>query len=168
MSTHPEMNTIAEAASETTAGSPQEDMAWMLQQFVSTVPDVTHAVLLSRDGLQLLDSGVDKDWADELSAAVSGLASLAANMTGLSHRKTPPRQIIIEREDCLYFVQSAGRSRAFEHYPSQRGVVDTLLVVVTAPDADAGNCGFEMARLLEKFAPYMLVSARRDADEEAR
>ncbi|MFF2506337.1 roadblock/LC7 domain-containing protein [Streptomyces sp. NPDC058067] len=171
MSTHPEMNTVTSVApgSEASASGQREDMAWLLRQFADEVPGVTHAVLLSRDGLRLLDSEVDKDWADELSAAISGVASLALNITGPSHQKRPARQVVIERDDCLFFVQSAGRSAAFDNHPGdERGVVDTVLAVITTPDADAGTAGFEMGRLVQKFAPYMQIPVRLGTGDEVR
>ncbi|MFB4420591.1 roadblock/LC7 domain-containing protein [Streptomyces sp. QL37] len=171
MSTHPELNstTGVAPASEATANHQRDDMAWLLRQFADDVPGVLHAVLLSRDGLRLLDSEVDKDWADELSAALSGVASLASNATGPSHQKRPARQVIIERDDCLFFVQSAGRSAAFEDHPgNERGEVDTILAVIAAPDADAGPVGFEMGRLVKKFAPYMQIPVRVGTGDESR
>jgi predicted regulator of Ras-like GTPase activity (Roadblock/LC7/MglB family) len=171
MSTHPGMNNVTDAApaTEATASGQQEDMAWLLRKFASEVPGVTHAVLLSRDGPRLLDSEVDKDWADELSAALCGVASLAANITGPTHKKRPARQVVIERDDCLFFLQSAGRSTAFENHPgSTGGVVDTVLAVITTPDADAGTAGYEMGRLVEKFAPYMQIPVRVGTGDEVR
>lgn len=171
MSTHPEMNNVTGAApaSEATASHQREDMAWLLRQFAADVPGVTHAVLLSRDGLRLLDSDVDKDWADELSAALSGVASIAANITGPSHKKRQARQVVIERDDCLFFVQSAGRSAAFESHPgSTRGEVDTILAVIATTDADAGTAGYEMGRLVQKFAPYMQIPVRVGTGDEVR
>ncbi|MGW7069456.1 roadblock/LC7 domain-containing protein [Streptomyces sp. NPDC054855] len=171
MSIPPEMNdaTGVAPASEATPSGQRKDMAWLLLQFAAEVPGVTHAVLLSRDGLRLLDSDVDKDWADELSAALSGVASLAANITGPSHKRSPARQVVIEREDRLFFVQSAGRSAAFEGHPgNERGVVDTVLAVVTTAHADAGTVGFEMGRLVQKFAPYMHIPVRVGTGDEVR
>ncbi|MFD3563401.1 roadblock/LC7 domain-containing protein [Streptomyces sp. NPDC058686] len=171
MSTHPEMNDVTGVApaSEATASSQREDMAWLLRQFASEVPGVTHAVLLSRDGLRLLDSDVDKDWADELSAAFSGVASIAANITGPSHKKRHARQVVIERDDCLFFVQSAGRSAVFENHPgNERGVVDTVLAVIATTDVDAGTAGYEMGRLVQKFAPYMQIPVRVGTGDEVR
>ncbi|RZU18300.1 roadblock/LC7 domain-containing protein [Streptomyces sp. BK239] len=171
MSTHPAMNNVSSdaPATETTASGQRDNMAWLLRQFASDVPGVTHAVLLSRDGLRLLDSDVDKDWADELSAALSGVASLATNITGPSHEKRPARQVIIERDDCLFFVQSAGRSAAFDNHPgNQRGEVDTILAVIATTDADAGTVGYEMGRLVQKFAPYMLIPVRVGTSGEVR
>ncbi|MFF1602889.1 roadblock/LC7 domain-containing protein [Streptomyces mirabilis] len=171
MSTHPAMNNVTgdAPASETTASGQRDNMAWLLRQFASDVPGVTHAVLLSRDGLRLLDSDVDKDWADELSAALSGVASLAANVTGPSHKKRPARQVVIERDDCLFFVQSAGRSAAFENHPgNERGVVDTVLAVIATTDADAGTVGYETGRLVQRFAPYMQIPVRVGTGAEVR
>ncbi|MCX2969400.1 MULTISPECIES: roadblock/LC7 domain-containing protein [Streptomyces] len=171
MSTHPEMHTETgrASASETTASGQRESMAWLLRQFASDTLGVTHAVLLSRDGLRLLDSDVEKDWADELSAAFSGVASLAANITGPSRKKRPPTQVVIEREDCLFFVQSAGRSAAFDNRPgNERGEVDTILAVIATTDADAGTVGYEMGRLVHKFAPYMLIPVRVSTGGEVR
>ncbi|MEV7796545.1 roadblock/LC7 domain-containing protein [Streptomyces sp. NPDC087512] len=171
MNTHPAMNNVSgdTPASQTTASGHRDNMAWLLRQFASDVPGVTHAVLLSRDGLRLLDSDVDKDWADELSAALSGVASLAANITGPTHKKRPAGQVVIEREDCLFFVQSSGRSAAFEGHPgNERGAVDTVLAVIATPDADAGTVGYEMGRLVQKFAPYMLIPVRVGTGGEVR
>ncbi|MEN8654343.1 roadblock/LC7 domain-containing protein [Streptomyces sp. 21So2-11] len=172
MSTHPEMTSVTGGASapeaEVTASGKRGDMLWLLRHFAAEVPGVTHAVLLSRDGLRLLDSEVDKDWADELSAALSGVASLAANITGPSHQKRPAKQVVIERDDCLFFVQSAGHSAAFENHPGSRGVVDTILAVVATTDADAGTVGFETGRLVQKFAPYMQIPVRVGTGDEVR
>ncbi|PTH90510.1 hypothetical protein C9J60_06300 [Streptomyces sp. A244] len=171
MSTHPVRNNVTgdAPASETTASGQRDNMAWLLRQFASETPGITHAVLLSRDGLRLVDSDVDKDWADELSAALSGVASLAANITGPTHKKRPARQVIIERDDCLVFVQSAGRSAAFDNHPGNaRGEVDTILAVIATTDADAGTVGYEMGRLVQKFAPYMLIPVRVGTVGEVR
>lgn len=167
MSTHPPMNNLT--SDETPASGQRDNMAWLLRQFASDVSGVTHAVLLSRDGLRLLDSDVDKDWADELSAAISGVASLAANISGPSHKKRPARQVVIERDDCLFFVQSAGRSAAFDNRPAnERGEVDTVLAVIATTGADAGTVGYEMGRLVQKFAPYMLIPVRVGTGDEVR
>ncbi|MET9106804.1 roadblock/LC7 domain-containing protein [Streptomyces zhihengii] len=170
MSTHHETSTVTGvSASESSPSGQRDNMAWLLRQFASDTPGVTHAVLLSRDGLRLLDSDVDKDWADELSAAISGVASLASNISGPSHQKRPARQVIIERDDCLYFVQSAGRSAAFDKTPgAERGEVETILAVVATTDADVGSVGFEMGRLVSKFAPYMKIPVRVGTSGDVR
>ncbi|OKJ72299.1 roadblock/LC7 domain-containing protein [Streptomyces sp. CB02460] len=163
MNTRPEMIDVSDDMSPY---KQRDDMAWMLQQFVADTAGITQAVLLSRDGLRLLDSGIEKDWADQLSAGVSGLASLAASIPGPSNTRSAAGQIIVERGDCLLFVQSAGRSTLFESLPG--GAVDTVLAVVATTDAEAGAVGFAMGRLITRFAPYMLVPVRSDVGAEAQ
>ncbi|MGW2477017.1 roadblock/LC7 domain-containing protein [Streptomyces sp. NPDC001665] len=168
MNTRPAMNDVSRTPSphKAAAYEKQDDMAWMLQQFVAETAGVTHAVLLSRDALRLLDSGIEKDWADQLSAAVGGLASLAASIPGPNNTRSPAGQIIVERGDCLLFVQSAGRSALFESLPGD--AVDTVLAVVAAPNAEAGAIGFAMGRLITKFASYMLIPVRADVGAEVQ
>ncbi|MER5440803.1 roadblock/LC7 domain-containing protein [Streptomyces sp. NPDC002790] len=171
MSTHAETDTVTEDASapqvEVTASGMRGNMHWLLKQFVAECAGVTHAVLLSRDGLRLLDSEVDRDWADGLSAGISGLASLAKNLPGPSRQTRPASQIMIERDDCLIFVQSAGGSTAFGNHSGIK-VKETVLGVVATTDADAGSVGFEIGRLVQKFAPYMQIPVRERTDDEAR
>lgn len=60
-----------------TTRTPQ-DFAWLIGQFAGDTPGVTHAVLLSTDGLQLVSSpSVDRDLGDQLAALTSGLLSMA-------------------------------------------------------------------------------------------
>jgi predicted regulator of Ras-like GTPase activity (Roadblock/LC7/MglB family) len=55
-----------------------QDFAWLLTQFADEVPGVTHALLVSLDGLQLVaSSGVHRDLGDQLSALTAGLISMA-------------------------------------------------------------------------------------------
>ncbi|MGW5063352.1 roadblock/LC7 domain-containing protein [Streptomyces sp. NPDC004096] len=171
--TTPDLNGPAD--STTSARGPQvkdatTDMAWLLRDFATTVPGVTHALLLSRDGLKLLDSGLDRNWADELAAAFCGLASLTHNITGPTRKKRPTQQILFERDDALFFLQSAGRSAAFEATLGMRPKeVDTVLGVISRPDAEAGTVGFEMERLINRFAPYMTIPVRHPAaSDDAR
>src|SRR5690606_34464885 len=99
----------------------------------------------------------------------AGVASLGANITGPTRKKRPASQVIIERDDCLFFVQSAGRSAAFDNHPGNvSGEVDTILAVIATTDADAGSVGFEMGRLVQKFAPHMLIPVRIGTGGEVR
>ncbi|QHC18998.1 roadblock/LC7 domain-containing protein [Streptomyces sp. GF20] len=153
--------TSSATAHETTSNAPQESMVWLLQDLVDSVPAITHAVLLSRDGLRLLDSGADRDWTDRFSAGISGVASMAAGIPGPSNKPALAAQVVVEREDCLVFVQSAGSCSVFDNRPGDnRGQVDTVLAVVAEPTADVHAVGFAMGRLVSRFAPYMVVPVR--------
>lgn len=60
--------------------SPQ-DFDWLITDFVSSTPGVTHALIVSSDGLPLVASqGLPPDLADPLSAMTSGLISLGRSI----------------------------------------------------------------------------------------
>lgn len=60
-----------------TTRTPQ-DFSWLIGQFAIDTPGVSHAVLLSADGLQLVSSqAVDRDLGDQIAALTSGLLSMA-------------------------------------------------------------------------------------------
>jgi predicted regulator of Ras-like GTPase activity (Roadblock/LC7/MglB family) len=63
--------------------SPQ-DFAWLISQFADEVPGVTHALIVSRDGLQLVGSrGVNRDLGDQMAALTAGLISMADRSAAL-------------------------------------------------------------------------------------
>jgi uncharacterized protein len=60
--------------------SPQE-FDWLIADFVKSTPAVTHALIVSSDGLPLVAShGLPPDMADPLSAMTSGLISLGRSI----------------------------------------------------------------------------------------
>jgi predicted regulator of Ras-like GTPase activity (Roadblock/LC7/MglB family) len=71
-----------------TTGQPRnpQDFGWLVKTFVDSTPGVTHALIVSSDGLTLIASdGLSVDDADSLSAMTSGLISLGnsiANQVG--------------------------------------------------------------------------------------
>ncbi|MGW4289584.1 roadblock/LC7 domain-containing protein [Streptomyces sp. NPDC004673] len=150
------------------ASNPLEGLDWLLQQFVSDNPGVTHAVLMSRDGLKLLDSGVDPDWADKLAATFSGMASLGAAVTGPTGRTVRPSQVLVERDDCFFLIQYAGQAVSFPNAPGRDRKVDTVLGIVAAPDAALEAIGYETAQLIQRFAPLFAIEARVSADDTTR
>ncbi|WP_416971624.1 roadblock/LC7 domain-containing protein [Streptomyces sp. 4F14] len=137
-------------------------LTWLLEQFTDSVPGVTHALLVSRDGIKLLDNGLDRDWADKQAAAMSGIASLAANAQGPDGRPLgPPRQILLEYDDRCIFVQSTGRTSLFPNAPGGRnGMHSTVLCVMADERADFAAVGYEMSELTQKFTPYLMVADR--------
>jgi predicted regulator of Ras-like GTPase activity (Roadblock/LC7/MglB family) len=55
-----------------------EDFAWLVDQFAEDAPGVTHALIVSLDGLQLAASRmVPRDLGDQLAALTAGLLSMA-------------------------------------------------------------------------------------------
>jgi predicted regulator of Ras-like GTPase activity (Roadblock/LC7/MglB family) len=60
------------------AGAPPTNVAWLLKQFVDEAAGVTHALLVSLDGLQVAASkSVPRDLGDQLAALTAGLLSMA-------------------------------------------------------------------------------------------
>jgi predicted regulator of Ras-like GTPase activity (Roadblock/LC7/MglB family) len=61
-----------------------QDCAWLIRQFADEVPGVTHALIVSLDGLQLAASRtVHRDVADQLAALTAGLLSMADRSAAL-------------------------------------------------------------------------------------
>jgi hypothetical protein len=60
------------------------DFAWLVDQFADETPGVTHALIVSLDGLQLAASRmVPRDLGDELAALTAGLLSMADRSAAL-------------------------------------------------------------------------------------
>lgn len=60
------------------------DFAWLVNQFTDDVPGVSHAVVVSLDGLQLVSSSsVPMDLGDQLAALTAGLLSMADRTAAL-------------------------------------------------------------------------------------
>jgi predicted regulator of Ras-like GTPase activity (Roadblock/LC7/MglB family) len=60
------------------------DFGWLISNFVTATPGVSHALIVSSDGLPLLASdGLPEDLADPIAAIASGVLSLGNNIAGL-------------------------------------------------------------------------------------
>jgi predicted regulator of Ras-like GTPase activity (Roadblock/LC7/MglB family) len=60
-----------------------QDFGWLLDNFASSTPGVSHALIVSSDGLPLIASaGMQPDLADPLAAMTSGILALGANIAG--------------------------------------------------------------------------------------
>ena len=58
-----------------------KEFGWLLDNFAASTPGVTHALIVSADGLPLITvGGMDADLADPLAAMTSGLISLGNNI----------------------------------------------------------------------------------------
>jgi len=150
------------STTETTA--PAQDaglsgLAWLLERFVNSVPGARRVLLLSRDGLPLIDTGQNQTWADTQAAAVSGISALAASVLGPDGRRAgDPRQVVAEYDGFYLVVQSTGRSRGI--FPQRENTVGTVLCVLAGREASMSRIGQEMADLVTSFAPYIEVPVR--------
>ena len=132
--------------SEHPAGDPGPDLGWLLDDLASRVSHFQQAVILSKDGLVIANSaGLPRDDAERMSALAAGVQSLAAG-AGQHFGVGAVRQTIIELEQALLFVTSAGHG--------------SCLAVLCPADADAGLMAYEMALLVKRAGPHLEARPR--------
>jgi uncharacterized protein len=126
-------------------GAAGGDLDWLLASFVRQVPDVRHGIVVSADGLRLATSAeLPIDMADQLSAVISGLASLCtgtARLMSAGH----VRQTIVDMDGGVMLVMT---------------VADRALIgVLAAPGCDLGQVGYETAMLVHRVADALQPAA---------
>jgi predicted regulator of Ras-like GTPase activity (Roadblock/LC7/MglB family) len=134
------------AQPSTEQSGPGGKLDWLLSSFARQVPDVAHAIAVSGDGLRLARSAdLPIDMADQLSAVISGLASLtfgAARVMSAGH----VRQTIVDMDGGVMLVMSVG-DRA-------------LVGVLAASGCDLGQVGYETAMLVHRVADALEPTPR--------
>lgn len=127
----------------------QEDsnqLGWLIDDFVQSIPNVLHAAVVTTDGLVLVFSEeIPKDDADQLAAITSGLASLtdgAADCFGAA----PVHQVIVEMAGGYLFVTRVSDGSA--------------LAVMCNPACDIGLVGYEMSLLISRIGDVLSPDLR--------
>ena len=121
---------------------------WLVSNFAREVPGVSHAVLVSVDGLLVAASEhLPVERADQLAAVSSGLASLAAGAAQLFEGGRV-LQSVVEMEDGYLLLMRVGDG--------------SQLAALAAKSGDIGQIGYEMAILVERVGA-VVASARRSA-----
>ena len=132
--------------SEHPPGDPGPDLGWLLDDPAGRVSHFQQAVILSKDGLVIANSaGLPRDDAERMSALAAGVQSLAAG-AGQHFGVGAVRQTIIELEQALLFVTTAGHG--------------SCLAVLCPADADAGLMAYEMALLVKRAGPHLEARPR--------
>lgn len=119
---------------------------WLLDDLTARVPEVTRAVILSRDGLAMgSSSSLTREDSEYLSAAAAGFQSLAR---GTSHHfgGGAVRQTVVEMDSALLFVMAAGEG--------------SCLAVLAVQGADLGEIAYEMALLVRRVGDHLGVAHR--------
>ncbi|MFI1886048.1 roadblock/LC7 domain-containing protein [Streptomyces jumonjinensis] len=125
------------------------ELGWLLDRLAEQVGHDTRAVLASLDGITRCSSGLERDDAQKLGAlGASFLASSrsAAGVLGSDTADGAVRQFMVEHNEFLLFVMSAGHG--------------TLLTVATSADANAGTAGHEMAQLVKQVGEQLTTPHR--------
>ncbi|MCX4514335.1 roadblock/LC7 domain-containing protein [Streptomyces sp. NBC_01619] len=129
-------------------GNPQRsgDLSWLLEELVTQVTEIRHAIVLSGDGLPVGTSkALSRDDGERFAAIASGFHSLAKG-TGRHFRAGRVIQTLVELEEGFLFVVAAGDG--------------SCLAVFSDADADVGLVAYEMARLVKRVGAHLGTPAR--------
>ena len=128
---------------------PARDLTWLITDFTERVPGVTHAVVVSVDGLLLVASAhLPRDHADQLAAITSGLVSITTGAAQIFDQDVV-KQTVVELGRGYFLVMS------------MRDEGRSILAALATQSADIGVVGYEMARLA-KQAGELLTPDLRD------
>ena len=115
--------------------SPVQDLNWLITAFADRVPSVSHALVVSADGLPLAFShGLPSDRVDQLAAVASGLTSLVEGAARI-FEGGPVTQTVVEMRQGVLIVMSVTGGSA--------------LAVLATADCDMGLVGYQMALLAD-------------------
>lgn len=125
--------------------------AWLLDNFVSSVPGALHTLAVSADGLLMaMSADLDRTSGDQLAAIVSGMSSLTRG-AARQLRAGDVRQAIVEMDDLFVFLMSVSDG--------------SVLAVVADTTCDVGTVGYEMAMLVARtetiLTPQLVGEMRR-------
>jgi predicted regulator of Ras-like GTPase activity (Roadblock/LC7/MglB family) len=119
---------------------------WLVSDFVRRVSGVTHALVVSVDGLKLaVSEQVDESTADQLAAVASGLVSLTRGAARCFDAE-PVVQTIVETAGGYLFVTSVSEG-------------STLAVFATV-ECDIGMIGYEMTLLVDRVGQLLVPGTR--------
>jgi predicted regulator of Ras-like GTPase activity (Roadblock/LC7/MglB family) len=129
------------------ATSPQ-DLTWLLEDFAQRTTHVRAVLVTSRDGLKRASYNVtaDNGVPDTISAAVSGVQSLAEGVSRYLGGNGVCRQSVLELDTGCLFTMAAGHG--------------AVLSVLVDEDADAGQVANDMGLLVKRVPEYLSVDAR--------
>ncbi|KMO77204.1 dynein regulation protein LC7 [Mycolicibacterium chubuense] len=123
-----------------------ESLDWLVARFARETPGVSHAILVSADGLLVAASEhMPGERADQLAAVASGLASLSTGAAQLFDGGYV-LQSVVEMENGYLLLMRVGDG--------------SNLATLAARTSDIGQIGYEMAILVERVGA-VVASARR-------
>jgi predicted regulator of Ras-like GTPase activity (Roadblock/LC7/MglB family) len=130
----------------TGASEELENFSWLVDDFVSRVAGVAHAIVVSADGLLLAGSErLPIDRAEQLAAVASGLVSLNIG-AARCFEAGDVKQTVVEMERGYLFLMSISDG--------------SCLAVLAAPNCDIGLIGYAMTRLVERVGVQLTPEIR--------
>jgi predicted regulator of Ras-like GTPase activity (Roadblock/LC7/MglB family) len=126
--------------------SHDKSLDWLVSAFARDVPGVSHAVLVSADGLLVAASEhLPIERADQLAAVSSGLASLSTGAAQL-FEGGQVLQSVVEMENGYLLLMRVGDG--------------SHLAALATTACDIGQVGYEMAVLVERVGGVVKSSRR--------
>ncbi|GAA1345780.1 roadblock/LC7 domain-containing protein [Saccharothrix algeriensis] len=130
----------------TPAAEELDNFSWLVDDFVSRVAGVAHAIVVSADGLLLASSErLPLDRAEQLAAVASGLVSLNLG-AARCFEAGDVKQTVVEMERGYLFLMSISDG--------------SCLAVLAAPNCDIGLIGYAMTRLVERVGVQLTPEIR--------
>jgi uncharacterized protein len=135
-----------------TLSSEAQSLTWLVNNFVAEVPGVTHAIVVSADGLLLIASDeLTDEQAQQLSAVASGARSLAETSSKLFDLGGS-RQTIVRMERGYLFVMAISDG--------------SCLAVLAGSGCDMKIVAYQMTRLVENSGHVLTPQIRRELRTE--
>jgi predicted regulator of Ras-like GTPase activity (Roadblock/LC7/MglB family) len=127
------------------------DLTWLLEDFAQRTAHVRAVLVTSRDGLKRASYNVTADDGvpDTISAATSGVQSLAEGVSRYLGGNGVCRQSVLELDAGCLFTMAAGHG--------------AVLSVLVDEEADAGQVAYDMGLLVKRVPEYLSVDARTPA-----
>ncbi|MEV4612409.1 roadblock/LC7 domain-containing protein [Kitasatospora sp. NPDC049258] len=127
-----------------------QDLDWLLDGLVDSVPGTRNAVLLSDDGLVVSHSrSIERADAERLAAVATGQQSLARGV-GQLFDGGPVHQVIVELAELWLFVITAGQG--------------THLAVTASQEVDAELMSLAMHKLVQQVGQKLSTPVRGEFD----
>ncbi len=127
----------------------RQDLNWLVTEFTAQVEGVSHAIVVSADGVPLaLSAGIPATAAEQLAAITSGLTSLMQS-AARAFDGGATTQALVEMDAGLMFVKAISDGSS--------------LAVLAAPECDALQVAYEMTRLVGEVGELLTPAARAKA-----
>jgi uncharacterized protein len=128
--------------------SEPQDFGWLVDNFAMSTPGVTHALIVSSDGLPLITSaGLMPDLADPLAAMTSGIISIGNSIAG-QVGQAGCEQVMLKFPTGHFLFMGIGNLAGF--------------AVLVEHGANLGVVGHQMARLVDSVGHLLTPQLRDD------
>jgi predicted regulator of Ras-like GTPase activity (Roadblock/LC7/MglB family) len=125
-----------------------QDFGWLIDNFAQSTPGVTHALIVSADGLPLIAAGgMSPDLADPLAAMTSGIISLGNNIAS-KVGEAGCDQVMLKFPSGHFLFMSIGQLAGF--------------AVLVREGANLGAVAHQMAQLVDAVGHVLTPQLRDD------